>query len=145
MTVRELAEFLQLHPSVQRHSSSIYGLLRRAELRAFKLGSDWGFSRQPVHPGADQKIILVFTGAGIGVQPSGEPTGRCDDLKARPSWPRRGDGARGYRLLGVARPAVNLGAGHYASHQKARYTMKPCRSTSAMLICFALLLVAECA
>jgi len=42
MTVGELAEFLQLHPS------TIYRQLRRGALPAFKVGSDWGFSRKAI-------------------------------------------------------------------------------------------------
>ena len=48
MTVGELAEFLRLHPSMQSHPSTIYRLLRRGKLSAFKVGSDWGFSREAI-------------------------------------------------------------------------------------------------
>jgi excisionase family DNA binding protein len=48
VTVGELAEFLRLHPSMQLHSSTIYRLLRRGKLRAFKVGSDWGFSCESI-------------------------------------------------------------------------------------------------
>jgi excisionase family DNA binding protein len=48
MTVGELAEFLRLHPLMQSHSSTIYHMLRRGELRAFKLGSSWGFRREAI-------------------------------------------------------------------------------------------------
>jgi excisionase family DNA binding protein len=48
ITVGELAEFLQLHSSMQLHSSTIYRLLRRGKLPAFKAGSDWGFSRKAI-------------------------------------------------------------------------------------------------
>jgi excisionase family DNA binding protein len=48
MTVGELAEFLRLHPSMRLHPSTIYRLLRRGELPAFKVGSDWGFSREAI-------------------------------------------------------------------------------------------------
>jgi excisionase family DNA binding protein len=48
MTVGELAEFLRLHPSMQLHFSTIYRLLRRGELPAFKVGSHWGFSREAI-------------------------------------------------------------------------------------------------
>jgi excisionase family DNA binding protein len=48
MTVGELAEFLQLHPSMQLHPSTIYRQLRRGKLPAFKVGSDWGFSREAI-------------------------------------------------------------------------------------------------
>jgi excisionase family DNA binding protein len=48
ITVGELAEFLQLHPSMRLHPSAIYRLLRRGKLPAFKLGSGWGFSREAI-------------------------------------------------------------------------------------------------
>jgi excisionase family DNA binding protein len=48
MTVGELAEFLRWHPSMQLHPSTIYRLLRRGELPAFKVGSNWGFSREAI-------------------------------------------------------------------------------------------------
>jgi excisionase family DNA binding protein len=48
MSVGELAEFLQSHLSMQLHPSTIYRLLRRGKLPAFKVGSDWGFSREAI-------------------------------------------------------------------------------------------------
>jgi excisionase family DNA binding protein len=39
MTVKELADYLRVH------STTIYRLLRRGELPAFKIGSDWRFNR----------------------------------------------------------------------------------------------------
>jgi len=48
MTVGELADFLQLHPSMQSHSSTIYRMLREGTLPAFKVGSDWRFSREAI-------------------------------------------------------------------------------------------------
>jgi excisionase family DNA binding protein len=48
MTVGELAEFLRLHPSMRLHPSTIYRLLRRGKLPAFKVGSNWGFSREAI-------------------------------------------------------------------------------------------------
>jgi len=42
MTVRELADFLRVHPS------TIYRLLREGTLPAFKVGSDWRFSREAI-------------------------------------------------------------------------------------------------
>ena len=48
MTVGELAEFLRLHPSMELHSSTIYRLLRRGTLSAFKVGSTWGFNRASI-------------------------------------------------------------------------------------------------
>jgi excisionase family DNA binding protein len=49
MTVGELAEFLQLHPAMQLHPSTIYRQLRRGKLPAFKVGSDWGLSRKAIN------------------------------------------------------------------------------------------------
>jgi putative molybdopterin biosynthesis protein len=42
MTVRELAEYLRVHPS------TIYRLLRHGTLPAFRVGSDWRFSREEI-------------------------------------------------------------------------------------------------
>ncbi len=57
MTVGELAEFLQLHPSMQLHPSTFYRLLRRGKLPAFKVGSDWGFSREAI-----DRLVQLETG-----------------------------------------------------------------------------------
>ncbi|MBV8357942.1 MAG: helix-turn-helix domain-containing protein, partial [Deltaproteobacteria bacterium] len=46
MTFGEFADFLRLHPAMRLHSSTIYRLLRQGKLRAFKVGSDWCFSRE---------------------------------------------------------------------------------------------------
>jgi excisionase family DNA binding protein len=48
MTIGELAEYLQIHPSMQLHFATIFRLLRQGELRAFRVGSEWGFSRDSV-------------------------------------------------------------------------------------------------
>jgi excisionase family DNA binding protein len=37
MTVKEVAEYLRVHPS------SVYKLVRRGELPAFRVGSEWRF------------------------------------------------------------------------------------------------------
>jgi excisionase family DNA binding protein len=42
MTVHELAEYLRVHPS------TIYRLLRHGALPAFRVGSDWRFSREAI-------------------------------------------------------------------------------------------------
>jgi excisionase family DNA binding protein len=42
MTVKELSEYLQVHPS------TVYKLLRTGNLPAFKVGSDWRFNAQSI-------------------------------------------------------------------------------------------------
>jgi excisionase family DNA binding protein len=42
LTVAELADYLHVHPS------TIYRLLRRKEIPAFRVGSDWRFNRESI-------------------------------------------------------------------------------------------------
>ncbi len=42
MTVRELAEYLRVHPS------TVYRLLQQSKLPAFRVGFDWRFSREAI-------------------------------------------------------------------------------------------------
>jgi excisionase family DNA binding protein len=42
VTVKELSNYLRVHPS------TIYRLLKRGELPAFKLGSDWRFNLEAI-------------------------------------------------------------------------------------------------
>jgi excisionase family DNA binding protein len=42
MTVAEVAEYLHVHPS------TIYRLLRKKEIPAFRVGSDWRFNRESI-------------------------------------------------------------------------------------------------
>jgi excisionase family DNA binding protein len=42
LTVRELAEYLRVHPS------TIYRLLKKGQLHAFKVGSDWRFNVEEI-------------------------------------------------------------------------------------------------
>jgi excisionase family DNA binding protein len=42
ITVKELSDYLRVHPS------TIYRLLKRGELPAIKLGSDWRFSLEAI-------------------------------------------------------------------------------------------------
>ncbi len=49
MTVSELSRYLRVHPS------TIYKLLRRRELPAFKIGTDWRFNRQTIDRWCEQR------------------------------------------------------------------------------------------
>ena len=42
MTVREVSEYLRVHPS------TIYKLVRHGELPAFRIGSDWRFNIEEI-------------------------------------------------------------------------------------------------
>jgi excisionase family DNA binding protein len=42
LTVAEVAEYLHVHPS------TIYRLLRKREIPAFRVGSDWRFNRESI-------------------------------------------------------------------------------------------------
>ena len=42
MTVKEVAEYLHVHPS------TVYRLLRTSQLPAFKVGSDWRFNVEEI-------------------------------------------------------------------------------------------------
>jgi len=42
MTVKELSEYLRVHPS------TVYKLLRRGEVPAFRIGSDWRFNAEAI-------------------------------------------------------------------------------------------------
>ena len=50
MTVREVAEFLRVHPSM------LYKLIRKRELPAFKVGGDYRFSRDSIEKWIADKI-----------------------------------------------------------------------------------------
>lgn len=43
MTVKELSSFLSVHPS------TIYRMLKRGEIPAFKIGSDWRFNFEEIN------------------------------------------------------------------------------------------------
>jgi excisionase family DNA binding protein len=49
MKIREVATYLRVHPS------TIYRLLRRGELPAFKMGSDWRFNLETIDQWRAQK------------------------------------------------------------------------------------------
>ena len=42
LTVKELAEYLRIHPA------TIYKMLRRGEMPAFRIGTDWRFVRDDI-------------------------------------------------------------------------------------------------
>ncbi len=42
LTVEDVAEYLRVHPS------TIYRLVKRKQLPAFKVGSDWRFNRESI-------------------------------------------------------------------------------------------------
>ena len=42
MTVKDLSEYLRVHPS------TVYKLLRQRELPAFRIGSDWRFNAEVI-------------------------------------------------------------------------------------------------
>jgi excisionase family DNA binding protein len=48
LTLEELADYLRVHPS------TIYRLLRKNQLPAFKVGSDWRFNLDSVDKWIDQ-------------------------------------------------------------------------------------------
>ena len=53
LTVQNVAEYLHVHPS------SVYRLLKRKQLPAFKIGSEWRFNRESIdlwRADAEQKL-----------------------------------------------------------------------------------------
>jgi len=49
LTVKELADYLHCH------SSTIYRMLKRHEIPAFRVGSDWRFSRRSIDDWIESK------------------------------------------------------------------------------------------
>jgi excisionase family DNA binding protein len=58
MTVRECAAFLQVH------QSTIYRLLKRKAIPAFRLGSDWRFSKKQLTEWIESQPIGVVSRSG---------------------------------------------------------------------------------
>ncbi len=50
ITVKELSAYLRLHPS------SIYKLLRRGEIPAFRIGSDWQFNAEAIEKWSERRM-----------------------------------------------------------------------------------------
>ncbi len=60
MTLEEVASYLRVHPS------TIYRLLKRTQLPAFKVGSDWRFNQESIdrwrssaETGAREELMLA--------------------------------------------------------------------------------------
>jgi len=56
MTVEEVAEFLRVHPS------TVYRLLKRHSIPAFKMGSDWRFNRESI----EKWVVECEVASGVG-------------------------------------------------------------------------------
>jgi excisionase family DNA binding protein len=61
ITVEEVAEFLRVHPS------TIYRLLKKQGIPAFKLGSDWRFNQESI-----ERWVLAREAANVNVTASRE-------------------------------------------------------------------------
>ena len=57
VTVKELSDYLRVHPS------TIYRLLKRGELPALKLGSDWRFSLEAIDRWRQRQVEESHPGA----------------------------------------------------------------------------------
>ncbi len=55
LKVGDLSEYFRVHPS------TVYRLLRRGELPAFKVGNDWRISREAIERWQEQKITSPST------------------------------------------------------------------------------------
>ncbi len=49
LTVGDLSEYFRVHPS------TVYRLLRRGKIPAFKVGNDWRFSREEIERWQEQQ------------------------------------------------------------------------------------------
>jgi excisionase family DNA binding protein len=55
LTLEEVAQFLQVHPS------TVYRLLKRRSIPAFKIGSDWRFNQESI----ERWVKKLEAGEGI--------------------------------------------------------------------------------
>jgi excisionase family DNA binding protein len=58
MTVKELSEYLRVHPS------TIYKLLRRGELPGFRIGTDWRFNAEVIDKWCLERNMKASSGDG---------------------------------------------------------------------------------
>lgn len=56
MTVKDLSEYLRVHPS------TVYKLLRRGELPAFRIGTDWRFNAEVIDRWCSERNTKVPDG-----------------------------------------------------------------------------------
>jgi excisionase family DNA binding protein len=56
MTIEEVAEFLRVHPS------TVYRLLKRHSIPAFKMGSDWRFNRESIEKWVVEQEVVSGCG-----------------------------------------------------------------------------------
>jgi excisionase family DNA binding protein len=60
MTVRDLSEYLRVHPS------TVYKLLRRGEVPAFRIGTDWRFNAEVIDRWCLQRNVKAPDGGTSG-------------------------------------------------------------------------------
>ena len=56
MTVKDLSDYLRVHPS------TVYKLLRRGELPGFRIGSDWRFNAEAIDRWCLERNMKVSDG-----------------------------------------------------------------------------------
>ena len=56
MTVKDLSDYLRVHPS------TIYKLLRRGELPGFRIGTDWRFNAEVIDRWCSERNMKVSDG-----------------------------------------------------------------------------------
>lgn len=60
MTVKELSDYLRVHPS------TVYKLLRRGELPAFRIGTDWRFNAETIDSWCLERNMKAPSGGTSG-------------------------------------------------------------------------------
>ena len=86
MTVREVSAYLQVHPS------TIYRLLKRHEIPAFHMGSDWRFNIEEIELALSASINTGFRGGWALVWRAKEMVLKATQVprRCRP-WPNAGE------------------------------------------------------